>query len=269
MADHKSRNHRYALAAVAVWISMSAVPTLRGFAEESLDTPMTRLQPIGAPSAVDQFRNDDNHLAGQRHTVRLMQFEAPQLPTDAPPMAMPTNPTLAPPVAPPTIMPSPGFGNPGMTNPGMTNPGTQTVMPPTAPPRGLPMNPVPTMQPVPSSSDLAPLAAPQLHDGFATIDNCCCVSAPSDYVAATGWGNCSNVAYQAPAPQAYIAPSTQVVGPSIVTTPVVGAPVAGAPVVVAPPANPRAAGIPKKPLLNFGQDKNPVVVGQGLVGPGR
>ena len=76
----------------------------------------------------------------------------------------------------------------------------------------------------------------------------------------------SSVAYQAPVPQAYIAPTTQVVGPSVVTTPTVVAPVTTTPVVVAPPANPKAAGIPKKPLLNFGQDKNPVVVGQGLVG---
>ncbi|MGI9472224.1 MAG: hypothetical protein ACR2NZ_11855 [Rubripirellula sp.] len=262
MVQHKSRLCRYVMTSAVLCASMSIAAAPRVSAEDSPDTPVTRLQPIGAPSAVDQYRPRAAAVVDEtRHTVRLMQFEAPQLPTGptAPPMSMPGTPTLAPPVAPPTIAPSPS---------------TQTIMPPSTPPsvvqpfapRGLPMNttsPVPMMQPVPSSSDLAPLAAPQLQDGFATIDNCCCVSAPSDYVAATGWGNCSSVAYQAPAPQAYITPNAQVVGPSVVTTPV---PVVATPVVVTPATTPKAAGIPKKPLLNFGQDKNPVVVGQGLVG---
>lgn len=277
-----------ALSSVAVSLSNSSLvaqeipatdPTSTQAIAENIETPRTRLMPIGAPSAVDQYRSEDHN----RHTVRLMQFEAPQLPSGSS-MTMPsapTAPTLAPPVAPPTITPgpgtaSPGFSNPGMGNPTITNPGMQTVMPPTSPPsvmsptppRGLPMTTAPAFQPAPSSSssDLAPLAAPQLNDGFATIDNCCCVSAPSNYVAATGWGDCSSVAYQTPSPQAYIAPTTQVVGPAVVTTPTGVAPVTTTPVVVAPPANPKAAGIPKKPLLNFGQDKNPVVVGQGLVG---
>ena len=232
---------------------------------EDPDTPMTRLRPIGSPSHVDQYRQSASTVSDARHTMRLMQFEAPQLPANgvfappavptAPPMGMPGSPQLAPPVTPPTISPQPS---------------TQTVMPPTTPPsvidpinptidsRGLPMNtlsPLPT-QTLPVRGDLTPLEAPQLNDGFATIDNCCCVSAPSNYVAATGWGNCSTVAYQTPAPQAYITPTTQTVGP----------PVANTQVIVAPAATPRAAGIPKKPLFSFGQDKNPVVVGQGLVG---
>jgi hypothetical protein len=129
--------------------------------------------------------------------------------------------------------------------------------------RGLPINTaaasfLPAGQVMLNGADMAPIARPQLNDGFATVGNSCYVSPPSSYVAAMGWGNCASGIYQASATQAYIAP-----------TPQVGVPPQAAPAVPAglvPITRPSAPGVPKKPLISFGQDRNSVVVGQGLVG---
>lgn len=225
------------------------------------DSPMTRLRPIGAPSAVDQLLLPSNASRGRetayqstavaaetatgqanrydsavQQTVLLQQFDAPQLPG--------------------SIQTPGGFSLP-------TAPSPMTTPPPQAQPRSLPVNPG-TLAPVPldrsgripSSSDLAPLAQPQLNDGFATIDNCPCVSPPSDYVAATPWGPCAPVSYQSP--QAYVDPQTQFVPPptQIVAPSFV-------PVV---PVTPKSAGVPHGALISFGQERNPVQVGQGIIG---
>jgi hypothetical protein len=127
----------------------------------------------------------------------------------------------------------------------------------------LPMNigldsSLPAGQGMLNSADMAPIARPQLNDGFATVGNSCCVSPPSTYVAATGWGNCAGGVYQASATQAYIAPT-----PQIATSPQVASVV---PAGMVPITRPSAPGVPKRPLVSFGQDRNSVVVGQGLVG---
>jgi hypothetical protein len=195
---------------------------------------------------------------GARHTVRQTQFDAPQLPNTlqlpnsfAPPVTPPVTQTL-----PPSVMLPPG---PVPTTQFPTAPFPSTSVQPTIP-RGLPLNPgnfapipIGPSGPIPSNSDLAPLAQPQLNDGFATVGNCPCVSPPSSYVAASG--PCSTVSYQGPVsyagPQTYVAPTTQIAAPVVV-------PVAAVP--------DRRAGIPRGPLINFGQNRNPVQVGQGIVG---
>jgi hypothetical protein len=112
---------------------------------------------------------------------------------------------------------------------------------------------------VPAGGDLLPVAPPQLNDQFATIDNCGCVSPPSGYVAATGWSqNCAPTSsYVAnPAPSTYLAPTTQVAP----------AAVAGPPVIPDASTLPRGSGVPRHSLISFGQDRNAIVVGQGIIG---
>ena len=95
--------------------TIAADKTLAQAPSADSETPQTRLMPIGAPSAVDQYRSEGQ----SRHTVRLMQFEAPQLPAGSS-MTMPTAPTaptLAPPVGPATVTPGPGAASPGFANP--------------------------------------------------------------------------------------------------------------------------------------------------------
>jgi hypothetical protein len=283
---------------------------------QSPETPLTRLRPIDAPSAVDRYlrspqgqqrTNPDSPAVADAvvadsvvtaqwessaqpatwaanrsdaHTVRA-QF---QLPENTAPPAAPSDATLMPPpslgttqppstgtvLGPtnPTVMPpGPPFAAPA---PGSTAP-TMPLAPPSAPPRGLPMGPTspvapiqpstiqPGMGPVTSSSDLSPLAQPQLNDQFATIDNCSCVSPPSGYVAATGWTQCAPTTSFAVTPTTtpYLAPSA---------TTVVPAPVAGAPVIPDASTMPKGSGVPRHSLISFGQDRNPIVVGQGIVG---
>ena len=255
-----------------------------------------RFVPIGAGSLVDQYHDQHSlsrSMAGfkdresaDRHTVRLQQnaFEAPPLLSgnaadaysggNSPPMTLPNNFGFATPTAP--AMAPPSTANPTTSFPTTTAPpanlrpanSSTTVFPSTAlpmnpNPRGLPINTaaasyLPAGQVMLNSADMAPIARPQLNDGFATVGNSCYVSPPSSYVAAMGWGNCAGGIYQASATQAYIAP-----------TPQVGVPPQAAPAVPAglvPITRPSAPGVPKKPLISFGQDRNSVVVGQGLVG---
>ncbi len=107
----------------------------------------------------------------------------------------------------------------------------------------------------PGSRDFLPVAPPQLNDQFATIDNCSCVSPPSGYVAATGWQSPSTSYVATPAPAAYIAPTAQVAPP-----------VAGVPVIPDASTMPKGSGVPRHSLISFGQDRNPIVVGQGILG---
>jgi hypothetical protein len=141
----------------------------------------------------------------------------------------------------------------------------------------LPMNPTPSNPPsrgqiVVSPSDAAPMPRPNLSNGFATVDNCNCVSPASGYSAASGIGCGSNRGYISPAscntpvtpgylPQnyGYAAPPAQVPGPAVMpvnpgfaTGGVAGNTFGGASV-------PRA-------LISLGQQNNAVQVGQGLWG---
>ena len=273
---------------------------------QSPETPMTRLQPIDAPSAVDRYvrppgshgRTDpdspvvtapvvtapavtaqwESNAASATeaaYTVRA-QF---QLPGNTPPPVAPSDATLMPPPSlgttqppttgtvlgpttqPPTtgtvlgpttqtvMPPGPPFSAPA---PGTMSP-TMPVAPPTAPPRGLPMGAAT------SSSDLSPMGQPQLNDQFATIDNCSCVSPPSGYVAATGWNQCAPTTSYAVTPTTppYLAPAAP---------PTVPAPVAGAPVIPDASTMPKGSGVPRHSLISLGQDRNPIVVGQGIIG---
>lgn len=253
--------------------------------------------PIGTRSLVDQYRNDHrqpivrseaetigNHevLSSKRHLVRLPQsgFAAPPLPTTgASPMAPPANGGMGFPSQ--TMTPPSGFQEPNVgatfgLPPGsggplpMTNsvPSPTSMAPPTGLPPALPMNPavprnapvvgLPSTQAIPRNADMLPIAQPQLNDGFATVGNSCCVSAPSSYVAAMGLGNCIGGGYQPTTTQGYIATGPQVAAPPQVASTV--------PAGLVPVTRPSAPGVPKKPLINLGQNKNAVVVGQGIIG---
>ncbi len=246
--------------AILVLIALFAAPVAKG---QSLDTPMTRLRPIGTPSAVDQYRAVDQyqpiHKSGGMYQetgygVRqaAMQFALPPMPSSGPVIAAP--PTTAAPTtaAPPSIAipPRPMFNNaplpPSPMQPTPLPPSSMLPQATTIPPRSLPPPPV-------SSSDLSPIAPPQLGGGgYATMYNCSNVSPASGYSAASGIG-CGQATYQAP------------VGYGPVLAPNVYAPPN---VIAAPPTTiiPSGTGAPIGPLMSFGQSANPVQVGPGLFG---
>ncbi len=224
----------------------------------SIDSPQTRLRPIGAPSAVDQYRSS-NQLADYRETVtRSNQDSQPQNGPATQQAVWMQNFDL------PTIPGNAGGIRPDGFNAQPTSP-PPTFVPPTTSPRSLPVNPIPnaagSLAPVPmnpsSNRDYAPLIQPQLNNQFATMDNSCHVSGPSTYTAASASGCCAPVSYQAP--PAYIAPPAPIAPPmAIAPQPVM---VPGAPIIAAP-----RTGVPSGSLISFGQDRYPVQVGPGLFG---
>jgi len=122
----------------------------------------------------------------------------------------------------------------------------------------------------PGASDYAPIAPPQLGNDFASMGNCRNISGPSTYRAAGVFGCNAPTNYGAPiygpptygTPTTYVAPPAQIV-PAIGLPP--GAVVSPASYVGSlPPVLPGNPGY--RPLLSFGQEKNPVQVGQGLLG---
>ena len=123
---------------------------------------------------------------------------------------------------------------------------------------GPPVSSFPTTQSMPGRADLLPIAPPQLDVGFATVGNSCCVSPPSNYVAAMGLGNCSSGGYQATPSQNYLATGPRTATPSQNASVV--------PSGLTPVTTPTARGVPKRPVINLGQNRNAVVVGQGLIG---
>ena len=218
-------------ALLCVFSSASSLPA------QSPDQPMTRMRPLGAPSAVDQYRPTTQQVDGRvrqtayqspvRQTVMLQQGQL-----SSPPL--PINPA-APITAPegPPVMPMP------------TN---QSGV-------ALPVNPTLPTQSIVVGGDMQPMPQPQLGNRFATIDNCALVSPPSDYSAASGCG-CGTVvpqSYEAPQPTA--APVTY--SPAEVAVPVV--------VPATTPSNAKL-GAPMRSMVTFGQERNPVQLGQGLVG---
>lgn len=237
---------------------------------QSLDTPMTRLRPIGAPSAVDQYRppveqrlvRETAYQASAYHTPASSVFQ---------PVVQPTSGATAYPVRQAVMMQQQfdaptlpeggvtvpnttgGFGG-GMALPGNTAPPMTTAPPATT---TLPGN----LAPVPldsttinSSSDFAPMAQPQLGSGYATIDNCNCITAPSSYIAASASPGCAPVGYEGPV-------GYQPVGGSFTAPPVATGPA----ILPGGFARPRD-GIPSGPLVTFGQQLNPIQVGQGILG---
>ncbi len=201
---------------------------------QSLDQPMTRMRPLGAPSAVDQYRprpqpaqtqmRQANYQSPVRQTVMLQGgISSPPLPADpAAPITLPANPSAVP-------VPS---GQPGGVSSGAMLPFAAPV----------------------SSSDVQPMPQPQLGNRFATIDNCNLIVPASGYSAAFGYG-CGNEV----APQPYAAPQPSGTPLAFTTQPAEFA----APVVMPPNAQ---LGAPMRSLITFGQERNPVQVGQGIIG---
>ncbi|TWU50885.1 hypothetical protein Poly51_41780 [Rubripirellula tenax] len=268
MNQTRNRSATFSLACFASLAAMGSA------CSQSFDTAQTRLRPIGAPSAVDQYRSDvrsGSPASGFQETAYTptvrqvaMQFQMPPggSTNASPPTAFPS------PTPPPqSFSPAP---IPSSLPPSTIAPPSTLSQNPTAIPRSLPTMPPPstsissspispTPARIPSSSDYMPIAPPQLNSGgFATAYNCPNVTGPSAYSAASGIG-CGQVGYQAPASYA---PNPSNLVP-LNTAPGTMPP----PGVVAPPISiPTASAAPVGPLISFGQSANPVQVGAGLFG---
>jgi hypothetical protein len=240
------------IACIAALGALSAIPSV---VAQSLDTPMTRLRPIGSPSAVDQYlapseparfretayqQNAFPQQGQVRQAAMLQQMQAPQLPNSGQPPANFNPPQSGPNFALPPSSPAP------------------VAVPQATAPRGLPnpgfpgnLAPVPLNQtgPISSSSDRSIIAPPQLHDGYATINDCNCISAPSSYTATSWVEGCTPVSYQSPQP--YTAPPAEIAAPAILPGGVIA---------------PAPTGVPASPLISFGQKALPLQIGPGLFG---
>ncbi len=236
----RMRQATAALVVASFWASLSS--------GQSFDTPRTRLRPIDAPSAVDQYR--------PRTASRTLRETAYQNRSTT----QPAGPAVR-----QTVMWQQGLEAPALPGGGLqlpqsnlATPGVGPALPPSAPvtapapsQRILPSTPA-NLQPAPaggisSASDLAPIAPPQLGGGgFATINNCSCISPPSGYTAASvGCGPA--VTYETP--QTYIPPPAEIAAPAIL-----------------PGGLTPTGGAPLPSLITFGQETNPVQIGQGIIG---
>ena len=261
---------------------------------QSVDTPQNRMRPIGSSSAVDQYRSPRNGGATTRVTASrrttVQNATARQAAAASRPMiqqvSTAANTTLRPPDSPSldssarqtVMLQASGIGAPEL-------PSQNYALPPGAPSAGAGLTPTPALQNppatnplpsnppvyspapaagssvlVPGASDLAPIAQPQLNNGFATIDNCNCISAPGTYSAASGFGCGVD-------PCGYVTPVTYAAPPSYVAPPAQIEPQVVLPGAVAPLAAPQPAGsAPVPSLITLGQQTLPVEVGQGLWG---
>lgn len=222
-----------------------------------VDTPRTRMVPIGSPSAVDRYRQSSARAVaaspssgrtGQDSMVRHASWLQSPGDGDSPVApALPSDSGMGDSVG-------PGVGS-GMTLPRDLGSSVGPQSPP-ASPRASPdppqtSRPQPGRRlPSPGNEDLAPMAAPQLGGGFATVSNCANVSPPSRYTAASGNSCGSPIRYAAPAPQTYVSPPAQTDAP-------LATPLGATGVYPAAPA---------RSLISFGQELYPVQVGQGLWG---
>jgi hypothetical protein len=151
---------------------------------QSPDTPMTRMRPIGSPSAVDQYRQPTAPISRELHETA---YQSPVRQT---------------------VMLQQG----GLTSP---------PLPPG--PMALPSNPVANTQVPTGGSDFRPVPQPQLQNSFATIDNCNLITPASAYSAAFGQG-CGNTGYVVPqsyvpqtigTPLTYTPPPAEIAAPAI------------------------------------------------------
>ena len=245
----------------------------------------SRMRPIGSPSAVDRYRQAS---AAQRRAPVARQQTASLQETGFYPrsqvrqVAMMQNEFVAPDLAPGTI--PPGTIQPGTIPPG-TLPSGDALIPLPGPNTSGVSRPLPRANPVASAppasnsvpgnfsggslnSDLAQVPQPQLQNsGFATVDNCNCVSGPSGYTAACGYGCGSNLGFvaqtgaQVPVTPGFVAPQAQIPNPAAMPTfiqPSIGSRL-GLGTGVGTGTAPRA-------LISLGQQLNTVQVGQGLWG---
>ena len=241
-------------AATAFFVS---IPMTAKAQTDAHDAARLRMRPIGSPSAIDRYPSQNNTNAsrqtrelGTRQTARMQQYAMPG----------PNAPMLPPSSSMP--LPSGGFNPPAMNSGSMNSGSMNSGAPaPASPPSMTPSNmPAPTSIPTQrlasppprnlptSSSDLAPLTQPSLQPDYATMNNCNCVSAPSDY-SVVDCGVYSPVSYAVPDAVS----STPVYPPA-------AAPVSG------PPQMPPASAAPIGSLITLGQEANLVQVGQGLWG---
>lgn len=263
---------------------------------------LTELKPLGAPSAVDQFRRGATTPSltettwqpepkSVRHAVRMQSatqsFGASQTAGNIRQVAaMQPQGGFALPDSPATqSLPVPGTvpdtinGPPAVnSSPPMASP--QASIPDTAPYATTgPRLPSPTAGATGSQnafqsspSDLQPMSAPALGDGLARVENCNQVTAPSAYYLTSSryGGGCGNVY-----PTTYTTPTTYtapIAGPVTTSVPPGALPPEIPPVgSVFPPATPPAvaatpAAAPARALISFGQENYAVQVGQGLWG---
>lgn len=249
--------------------------------------PQTRMRPIGAPSAVDQYR-------GVRQAAFLQSSDASAVPPPSfPPggFAMPPGTGLPAPLGsstttgpinlPPTnsfdTAPLPrnnvpiGNGNSGMPSLPMPQPSTVAPRNPaviTTPQMGGTFAPVPRLgaiggQSVPGG-DYAPMPQPQLGNQFATLGNCRNISAPSGYRSDRILTCGQPTSFVTPVaatsqPPFYSPPPAQIGPPVILPPPQMGAPIGSMQTVIPGPAGYR-------PLISFGQERYPVQIGQGIYG---
>ncbi len=194
-------------------------------------------KPIGSPSLVDKYRRSPQPTAGsatqvattRRNTSRFQETSAFQ-PASFSNASAATNP-----IQQTVAMQNVPSGNATLPSPG----GFSTP---------------------PSSSDLSQVIQPQLStSGFATMNNCNCVSGPSSYSAASGIGCGQNYGYAAPV--GYNAPAQQIAAPAQMPamTPMNSA-------LTGRPLSQAATGAPANALFTLGQSNYSVQVGQGLWG---
>lgn len=262
------------------------------------DTAMTRLRPLGAPSAVDQMQSSasqsvhafwasEGQSTGSANSIRQtvwMQsgFDAPPLdgvgmplPTTPPDTALPSEPTLGSGTMLPSDAPFPTVGVPG-------NPQTPPIAPPGGvAPRNLPSPPLTPSQSiggiVPSPSDQAPMQQPQLNTvTFATMDNCRLITPASSYAAAGGYpcGQVQPTGYATsvtgpmtqPVPGVNPANNPITLPAEIPSTATIVPPSIAAPAVAPPTSALPQATAPARALWSHGQENYIVQVGQGLWG---
>jgi len=272
----------------------------------NFETPQTRLRPIDAPSAVDRFRSAQpmqsanssqasgatypTHTAyppGVVETASVRQTAWMQSAPGGSSVTTPAGPSggFAPPptgALPPPLTSSPSAGPinlpPDMTTGPLPRPGVnQAPEVPMTPQFGAPptsISPsIPVTQNPASASDYASVPQPQLGHGYATVGNCRNVTGPSGYrsdrilTCAPGPGYVTTVANNVPQ-TTYVQPPAQI-GPPVLAAPTPGFSTVypGLPAQPLVSGQPVIPGAPKhRPLVSFGQDRNPVQVGQGIVG---
>ncbi len=239
------------------------------------------VQPIDPPSLEPERM--PNRPA--ERSILQAQYEMPQGPAVPPPSMVPQAPppslnippngplpSVSTPVMPPSAPGAPGNSlrntptSPNNLAPVPAPSRSTQIMPNNQP--GLQNNPsiLPNNQPIlPNAS--SPTRDLTWTDSFATIDNSPYVSAPIQYLNdPCECGQLMQASYQGPVYQgpAYQGPVTPIAATPVVTQPtIMPIPAASTPQFV--PAY-YDGGVGYKPLLSFGQEYSPVVLGRGIIG---
>jgi hypothetical protein len=263
----------------------SVVQSDAAYRANDFTVPQTRLQPIGAPSAVDRYSRV--RQAARMQASDTATVPQPSLPSSGfvmPPGSGLPAPLSTPSTGPINVSPSDLYDNSPLPRgnvptanggSGLPMPIPQAVpmpqtssAPRTVPPTAGAFAPVPRSgtiggQTIPGG-DYAPMPQPQLGNQFATLGNCRNISAPSGYRSdriLTCGPPASYVTTigATTGPPVYTPPPAQIGPPAILPPVQMAGPVAAGPAVVPGPAGFR-------PLISFGQERYPVQVGQGIFG---